>query len=40
MAKAVSKSLARSADRGQLKRYDSEYKRNDTANLFVFLNAH
>jgi hypothetical protein len=25
---------------GQLKRYDCEYKRNGTANLFVFLDAH
>ena len=25
---------------GQLERYDCEYKRNGTANLFVFLDAH
>src|SRR6195256_2370382 len=25
---------------GQLERYDCEYKRNGTANLFIFLNAH
>jgi hypothetical protein len=28
------------AKRGQLERYDCEYKRNGTANLFVFLDAH
>jgi hypothetical protein len=25
---------------GRLERYDCEYKRNGTANLFVFLDAH
>lgn len=28
------------AEPGQIERYDCEYKRNGTANLFVFLNAH
>jgi len=28
------------AERGQLERYDCEYKRNGTANLFIFLDAH
>src|SRR6516162_11384226 len=28
------------AEPGQLERYDYEYKRNGTANLFVFLDAH
>jgi hypothetical protein len=28
------------AEPGQLERYDCEYKRNGTANLFVFLDAH
>jgi transposase len=28
------------AEPGQIERYDSEYKRNGTANLFVFLDAH
>ena len=28
------------AEPGQLERYDSEYKRNGTANLFVFLDIH
>jgi hypothetical protein len=28
------------AKSGQLKRYDSEYKRNGTANLFIFLDVH
>ena len=25
---------------GQLERYDGEYRRNGTANLFIFLDAH
>jgi transposase len=29
-----------SAEPGQIERYDCEYKRNGTANLFVFLDAH
>jgi hypothetical protein len=28
------------AEPGQLERYDCEYKRNGTANLFIFLDAH
>jgi DDE superfamily endonuclease len=28
------------AKRGQIERYDCEYKRNGTANLFIFLDAH
>src|SRR5438132_1076006 len=28
------------AEPGQIERYDCEYKRNGTANLFVFLDAH
>ena len=28
------------AEPGQLERYDSEYRRNGTANLFIFLNVH
>ena len=28
------------AEPGQLERYDSEYRRNGTANLFIILNVH